>query len=57
MAAAAYAAASAGIIFDHEEGRVFTPQQANELIAKFISDRPNTKAFLEDIERKFGKKP
>lgn len=57
MAATAYAAATAGIIFDHEEGRVFTPQQARELVARFISDRPNTKAFLEDIERKFGKKP
>jgi hypothetical protein len=57
MAATAYAAATAGIIFDHEEGRVFTPQQGRELVAKFVSDRPRIKAFLEDIERQFSKKP
>jgi hypothetical protein len=57
MAATAYAAATAGIIFDHEEGRVFTPQQGRELVAKFVSDRPRIKAFLEDIERQLSKKP
>jgi len=57
MAATAYADATAGIIFDHEEGRVFTPKQGRELIAKFISERPRIKAFLEDRERRLSIKP
>jgi hypothetical protein len=56
MAATAYAAATAGIIFDHEEGRIFTPQQARDLVAKFISERPRVKTLIEEIERKFPSK-
>ena len=51
MAATAYAAATGGIIFDHEEGKVFTVLQGRELIAKFINNRPLIKAFMDDIER------
>ncbi|MGB6349061.1 MAG: hypothetical protein WBG10_03450 [Pseudolabrys sp.] len=57
MAATAYAAITKGIIFDHEEGRVFTPQQGRELVAKFVSERPQVKAFLEEVKRKFSIKP
>lgn len=57
MAATAYGAASAGIIFDHEEGRVFTPQQGRVLVAKFVADRPHAKAFLDEVERKYSTKP
>jgi hypothetical protein len=56
MAATAYAAAAAGIIFDPEEGRVFTPQQARDLVARFISERPRFKALMEEIARKFPSK-
>lgn len=54
MAATAYAAATGGIIFDHEEGRVFTPQQARDLVAKFVRERPQTKARMEEIMRKLA---
>jgi hypothetical protein len=56
MAAIAYAAATGGIIFDHEEGRVFTPQQGREQVAKFVSESPRIKARLEDIKKRFSKK-
>jgi hypothetical protein len=55
MAATAYAAATGGIIFDHEEGRVFTAQQARELVAKFVSERPQTKARMEKILQRLAK--
>jgi hypothetical protein len=57
MAATAYAVATAGIIFDHEEGRVFTPQQGRELVIKLLAERPRAKAFMEDIARKLSTKP
>lgn len=57
MAAIAYTSATAGIIFDHEEGRVYTPQQGRELATKLVSDRPYIKALLEEIVRKFSNKP
>lgn len=55
MAATAYAAATGGIIFDHEEGRVFTTQQGRELIIKFVTERPRLKAIVEDIVRRVTK--
>jgi hypothetical protein len=57
MAATAYAAATGGIIFDHQEGKVFTVKQSRDLIAKFIDERPRIKAFLDNIERRYPKKP
>lgn len=56
MAATAYAAATGGIIFDHEEGKIFTPQQARDLVTGFISERPRIRALMEEIERKFPSK-
>jgi hypothetical protein len=56
MAATAYAVATGGIIFDHEEGKVFTPHQAREQVAKFVNCRPRIKATLENIRRQFSKK-
>jgi len=57
MAATAYAVATAGIIFDHEEGRVFTPQQGRELVIKLLAERPRVKAFMADVARKLSTKP
>jgi len=57
MAATAYAAATNGIIFDHEEGKTFTPQQGCDLVARFISERPLVKSLMEEIEREFSSKP
>lgn len=57
MAATAYAAATGGIIFDHEEGKVLTPQQGRKLAAKFISESPRIKARLEEIKKQFSQNP
>ena len=57
MAATAYAASTAGIILDHEEGKVFMPQQGRDLIEKFASERPHIKSFIEDIEKRLSTKP
>ncbi len=57
MAATAYAAATGGIIFDHEEGKVLTPQQGRERVAKFASEVPRIKARLEEIKKQFSQKP
>jgi hypothetical protein len=54
MAGTAYAAATGGIIFDHEEGRVFTPQQGRELVAKFVRERPKTQALMEELAIKIA---
>ena len=57
MAGTAYAASANGIIFDHEEEKVFTSQQGREVVAKLVSDRPRIKAFMEELERKRSVKP
>lgn len=57
MAATAYAAATDGIIFDHEEGKIFTPQQAREQVAKFVNNHSRIKATLENIKQQFSTKP
>lgn len=57
MAATAYATATRGVIFDHEEGKIFSPRQGRDQVATFVSERPRLKALMEDIARKFSKKP
>jgi len=57
MAATAYGAATDGIIFDHEEGKVFTVQESRALVANFIDDRPKTKALTDEIMRRLLEKP
>jgi hypothetical protein len=54
MAATAYAGATDGIIFDHEEGRVFSAQQGRELVAKFVRERPQMLAHMDEILRKIA---
>ena len=54
MAATAYAAGTGGAIFDHEEGKIFTPEQARTLIVKLVSDRPRLDAAMEEIKRKIA---
>ena len=53
MAATAYAAATGGIIFDHHEGKVFSPQQARETVRGIIRDGPTMKKAFEEIKRRF----
>ena len=51
MAATAYAAATDGIIFDHEEGKALTPRQARDMVAQIIRDIPRAVAFLEELNK------
>jgi len=53
MAATAYAAATGGVIFDYEEGKIFTAAQAREQLRRFESERPIVDAILKDIEKRF----
>jgi hypothetical protein len=53
MAATAYAAASDGIIFDHQEARSFTPQEARTVISDIKRDLPRMASILKEIEASF----
>ena len=59
MAATAYAAGTGGMIFDHEEGKIFTSERARDFVAKLVRDRPRLDVAIEEIKRKiaasFGK--
>jgi hypothetical protein len=52
MAAAAYTRATRGVVFDTEEGRIFEPNDAAQLIRKIESNRPLRAAMDEAIKRK-----
>lgn len=56
MAAAAYAAATDGVVFDHEEGKVFTPRRARDRVAKLMRDRSRLEAIMEAIKKEFEPK-
>ena len=53
MAATAYATASSGIIFDHQEARSFTPQEARAVINDIKRDLPRMASILKNIEANF----
>lgn len=54
MAAVAYAAATGGIIFDHEEGKIFNLEQAREVVRKNVSFAVELDAILEKVKQKFS---
>lgn len=56
MAGIAYAGATGGIIFDHEEGRVFTPDQARVVVERFAHDFAALDAIIEKVKERFSKK-
>lgn len=51
MAATAYAAATAGVVFDPQEGRGFTPDEADEVVRRLERDATRV-AALKEIERR-----
>ena len=53
MAAVAYAHATGGIVFDPQEGKIFTPQQAREVVRAIEKDRPAFEAAVRKIEKTF----
>jgi hypothetical protein len=56
MAATAYAMATDGVLFDFEQGKVLSLDEARGLIRQIIVDRPRLEAFIEDIKKKFAAK-
>jgi hypothetical protein len=56
MAATAYAAATGGIVFDHEEGKALTPQQARDMVARILRDIPRAKVFMAELKKKYETK-
>ena len=50
MAAAAYARATNGIVFDPEAGRSYTPQEAEQVIRDIARDLPAIEAAMKKME-------
>jgi len=56
MAAVAYASATEGIIFGHEEGKAFTPELARDVVRNIDSDAVKLDALLKKIEEQFSRR-
>jgi hypothetical protein len=52
MAATAYARATRGLVFDTEEGKLFQPDEAAQVIRKIENNRPLRAAIHEAIDQK-----
>ena len=48
MAATAYARATSGVIFDEQEGKIFTPEEAHRIACDSQRRRPATEAMLRN---------
>jgi hypothetical protein len=51
MATTAYAKATAGIVFDDEEGKIHTAAEAREIVQDIERGMPTVEAFLRDLKR------
>ena len=56
MAAAAYAQAVDGIVFDPQEGKIFTPRQAVDVVRQIEHDMPRMKEAMQEIMRRLTPK-
>ncbi|NVO14131.1 MAG: hypothetical protein HXX10_08855 [Rhodoplanes sp.] len=56
MAAAAYARATNGVIFDYEEGKVYHPPEAIAQVQRIRRDVPHVEAMLREIITRFTPK-
>lgn len=56
MAAAAYARATNGVIFDYEEGKVFFLPEAIAQVQRIRRDIPHAETMLREIVRRFTSK-
>jgi hypothetical protein len=54
MAGTAYAQATAGIIFDGEEGKLFTAAEARKMVHDLENPSPAAVAAMEEIRRRLG---
>ena len=57
MAAASYAHATDGIVFDPQEGKVFNSEEALHVIRDMERDAPQAKTALQDFLRQLSAKP
>jgi hypothetical protein len=53
MAAAAYAAATHGVVFDCEQGKVLTPQQAAQTACNIEAQLPSIEQAIRSAQEKF----
>lgn len=56
MAAAAYAQAVDGIVFDPQEGKIFTPRQAIDAVRQIEHDMPRMQEAMREIMRRLTPK-
>jgi hypothetical protein len=54
MAASAYARATHGLVFDHQEGKAFTPAQAKEVTLGIERDLPKFEEAVKAVLKKIG---
>ena len=54
MAATAYARATEGVVFDPQEGKLFTPSEAIEVTQRIEKDRPIFEKTMQEIIARFG---
>jgi hypothetical protein len=54
MAATAYAASTQGVLFDFEQARILSLDEARGLVSQIVTDRPRMEAIIESIENKFS---
>ncbi len=52
MAAAAYAKATSGIVFDDEEGKIRTAAQAREAVQDIERSMPTVEAILQEVKKR-----
>ncbi len=51
IAAAAYAQATDGVVFDEQDGRIKTPDEARAVVREIITAMPKAEAILREIKR------
>lgn len=56
MAATAYARATGGVVFDPQESKMFTPQQAREVTQDIEKDRPTYELAMRNFAAKLSTK-
>jgi hypothetical protein len=56
MAATAYARATGGVVFDPQESKMFTPQQAFEVTRDLEKDRPMYERAMRDLAARLSTK-
>jgi hypothetical protein len=54
MAASAYARATLGLVFDHQEGKALTAAQAKEITLEIERDLPRFEKTMAEILKKVG---